>query len=119
MLLMNIPVGANGNQQFVMNTISGAWAQFTGWDAICWAVMDDELYFGATDAVNKAWDGNKDGDNNIRAECLQAFSGFGSTARQKHFKLVRPIISVGGADANGFGLKIAINTEYNQSPPAG
>ena len=55
--------------------------------------------------------------SNILAECLQAFSAFGYPARQKHFKLTRPIIAVDGADANAFGLSIGINVEYSQTPP--
>lgn len=119
MLILNVPVSTQANHQYVMNTITGAWCRFVGWDAICWELYDDHIFFGANGKVCRAWDGNKDGDSNIFAECLQAFSNFGYPAREKHFKLIRPIIQVAGADANAFGLSIGLNVEYDQTPPAG
>lgn len=119
MLILNVPISTATNHQYVMNTITGSWCRFTGWDAICWEQFNDDIYFGTTGKVCKAWNGQLDGVSNILAECLQAFSAFGYPARQKHFKLTRPIIAVDGADANAFGLSIGINVEYSQTPPAG
>lgn len=119
MLLLNVPISTQANHQYVMNTITGSWCRFTGWDAFCWAIFNDDIYYGTTGKVCKAWEGTKDGDVNIFAECLQAFSSFGFQAKQKHFKLVRPIIAVDGADASAFGLSIGINVEYDQTAPGG
>lgn len=119
MLILNIPISTQANHQYVMNTITGSWCRFTGWDAICWEMYGDDIYFGTSGAVCRAWDGRLDGSSNIFAECLQAFSSFGYPGNIKHFKLLRPVISVDGADANAFGLSIGINVEYSQAPPAG
>lgn len=117
MLILNVPTTATVNEQYVMNTITGAWCRFTGWDAICWTIAGEEIYFGATDKVCKAWSGNTDGDSNVFADCLQAFNSFGAKAQNKHFKLTRPVISVSGANLSSFGLKVALNTEFDLSPP--
>jgi len=119
MLILNVPISTQANHQYAMNTITGSWCRFTGWDAFCWEQFNEDIYFGTTGKVCKAWDGRLDGDSNILAECLQAFSSFGYPGSLKHFKLLRPVIAVDGADANAFGLSIGINVEYSQTPPAG
>ena len=45
-LLFNVPVGATG-RQYVMNTQTLAWCRFTGWNAACWAVHGDKIYYGS------------------------------------------------------------------------
>jgi hypothetical protein len=47
-LIINVPQtsGRHTQYQYVMNTITGPGARFTGWNANCFAVMRDVLYFG-------------------------------------------------------------------------
>ena len=43
-LLFSAPVA--GGEQYCMNTQTGAWCRFTGFDARCWGRFQDKLYFG-------------------------------------------------------------------------
>ena len=90
-LILNIPVSTNANQQqYVMNMATGAWCNFTGWNANCFEIYADNLYFGGTNYIGKAWDTNADAGTAIATRGLQAFSYFGSPAQLKRFTLMRP-----------------------------
>lgn len=90
-LVLNVPINTNANQQqYVMNTITGAWCKFTAWHANCFAIHQDDLYFGGTNFIGKAWDTNADAGQAIPTRALQAFSYFGSPAKLKRFTMMRP-----------------------------
>lgn len=92
MLLFNIPLLPNVEAaQFVMNTLTGAWAKFTGWNSNCFELFNDDLYFGSSGTVYKAWTGLNDNGTQITAICKQAFNYFDSPAQLKHWKMARPI----------------------------
>lgn len=96
-LYLNVPVQAGSQQQqYVMNTISKAWCNFTGWTANCWALHNDELYFGASGVVCKGWNGYQDGVASIQGDGLQAFGYFGSPGRVKRATMIRPMILATG-----------------------
>ena len=78
MLFLNVPVAVGSQQQYVMNTISGAWSNFTNMPANCWELWNDILYFGGNGVVYKAWNGTNDNGANIVGEALPAFNYFGS-----------------------------------------
>lgn len=113
MLLMNIPVSSTESQQYVMNTITGAWCRFTGWQAACWERFNDMIYFGTASGVNLAWSGLSDNAANIDGEVLQAFSYFGNTAQVKRFTLIQPIFRTNGSP----GITIGINVDFDTSAP--
>jgi hypothetical protein len=98
-----------------MQTITGAWCKFTGWNAYCWETLGNSLYFGTSGAVCHAWDTTADDGNNINAEALQAFNQFGSN-NQKWFKEARPIIYT---DSQSLGILLGINVDYDQTAPTG
>jgi len=92
MLLFNVPVTANEeSQQFVMNTLTGAWARFKNWNANTFELFNDDLYFGSAGTVYKGWDGYDDVGTNIVSEVKQAFNYFDAPAQLKHWKMARPI----------------------------
>lgn len=113
MLLMNVPVSSTLSYQYVMNTITGAWCRFLGWNATCWALFNDKIYFGSSDGVCLAWDGQDDNGSNINGEALQAFSYFNTPGFLKRWSSVRPIISSNGNP----GISIGINTNFNIELP--
>jgi hypothetical protein len=44
---LNVPVTTGNSQhQYVMNTITGMWCDFSGWNANCWTLYGDHIYFG-------------------------------------------------------------------------
>jgi hypothetical protein len=120
MLLLNVPVAAGSQQQFVMNSIGKAWARFLpkgtcpGWPANCFEVMNGELYFGGATMVRKAWTGTADAGFAIESDVLPAFNAFGFGDRELHFLQVKPIIAW---DQNPTEIRIDINVNYTQTAP--
>lgn len=97
MLLLNVPVfEGNDQEQYVMNTITKAWARFQGWEANCWEIHNDELYFGGNMFVGKAWDTLYDNNVDISATARQAFNYFGARGQLKRWTAMRPILLTNG-----------------------
>ena len=111
-LLLNVPVATNANQQqYVMNTITGAWCNFTGWQANCIELYNDGLYFGGTNFIGKAWSTYADAGQAITTQGLQAFSYFGSQAQVKRFTMMRPTFYASSPPA----VNAQINVDFDQS----
>ena len=115
MLLVNIPVAQGIQQQFVMNTITGAWANFSGWPANCWCLHRDEIYFGANTYVGKAWKTQADNGANIVAPALGAFNYFGSSSALKNWRLTRPLLAADGP----IGVILGLVTDFDTTAPQG
>lgn len=114
-LILNVPrVEGVESIQYVMNTDTGSWTMFTGWDAICFEVITDALYFGGATAVYQADTGQSDNGNNITARCQQAFSYFGARGNIKHWKLARPVFLTNG----DITPAVVLNTEFQTGRPA-
>lgn len=90
MLILNIPTD-DGKKQYVMHTITKAWAEFTNINAYCWEVSNEDIYFGSTGYVGKFWDGYSDAGTNIKGTVQQAYSYFESRGQLKRFTMIRPI----------------------------
>jgi hypothetical protein len=109
MLIINVPSNT-GPQQFVMNTISKAWASFSGINAQCWELSNDAMYFGATGYVGQFWNAYSDDGNNINAEVQQAYSYFDARGQLKRFTMIRPIFQTD----NGIpGVLAGINVDFD------
>ena len=108
MLIFNVPIVAGRlSYQHVMNTQTGAWARFKGWNAACWVLFDDEIYFGADGGkVIQADVGQNDAGARIMASAQTAYSYFGSPATIKHFRLYRPILETDASPAVRMGLGV-------------
>ena len=116
-LIVNIPISTSQSYQYVMNTITGAWCAFTGWDTQCFAVHDGVLYFGRPGGVvAKAWDGTITGDftADITANALQAYNRFGRN-EWKQMVLARPLLAVDDAVQLGFGFSADYDTSVVSS----
>lgn len=76
MLIMNVPDGGSF-VQFVMNTITGAWCRFIGWEAISFAQMEGSLYYGAAGGIIMQADtGTTDETAPIKINAKQAYDRF-------------------------------------------
>lgn len=116
MLIVNVPNAYGNNYQFAMNTITGAWTKFTGWNARCWETQSNSLYFGGTGVVGLAWSTDTDNGTYIIADCLPAFNNFGTNTQVKKMNMVRPVLYSNGSPA----IAIGINYDYDQvSTPTG
>lgn len=113
-VIFNVPKQTGKIQyQYVMNIITNAWCRFTNWNANCFAVMSDVLYFGgnlgttANSAyVAKADTGYSDNGAYIFGEAKTAFQYFGALGYNKHFKMVRPIIQTAGNVRIALGMDV-------------
>lgn len=115
MLILNVPKSSTESVQFVMNTITGSWCQFTGWNAACWEIFNDEIYFGTDGAVNKAWTGYLDGAVPIVGEVITAFSYFGTASMLKRWTMVRPTLTFDSIPS----LTMGLNIDFDTSTPVG
>lgn len=115
-LWVNVPVQEGQNQQqYVMNTITGSWCNYTGWNANCMEMYNDEPYFGGDGYVARAWYTSADDGNNITALGLQAFNNFNSAGSLKRFTMSRPIFRTDGSPAIYAGINIDFNTDIPTS----
>lgn len=98
LLILNVPgspEGASLYQQFVMNTVTGAWCRFTGWNAATFAVMNDVLYFGDTSGnVKKAYVGGIDGTAGITGTLQCAFNWYETPGRLKRMTFIQPLLTL-------------------------
>jgi len=115
MLIVNVPLSVGQQEQYVMNTISKSWCNFTGWAANCWEMYQDNPYFGGNGIVAKAWNGLSDNGSNIVADAKQAFNYYKSPGILKRFTMIRPIISTNGFPTIAAGL----NLDFDDSDVVG
>ncbi len=118
-LIVNVPVNVGSQQQYAMNTLTGAWTNFQGWAANCFAVLNDQLFFGTNGAVYQAWIGNSDNGAAIYADCIQAYSDLGLPGRFKQLISARPIVTQAGNVSYSIGssLDFSLDSAYGMSTP--
>ena len=116
MLILNVPVAVGAQVQYVMNSTTGAWCEFTNWYANCFQIHNDELYFGTNGAVRKAWTGTSDAGALIVGEMVGAFDYLGDKNGLKHVTMLRPVI---GWDANPAEFLIGVDVDYIVQDPTG
>lgn len=118
LILLNVPVASasGGQQQYVMNTITGSWCNFTGWNANCWELFQDDIYYGGNGIVAKAWDTNSDNTSQINGEGIQAFNYFGSSGILKRFTMMRPVMRTNGAPSALCGVNVDFDTSTTSLP---
>jgi len=107
MLILNIPT-SSGMEQYVMHTITKAWAKFTGIQAYCWEPSgDNTMHFGGDGFVGNFYASASDNGTNITAVVQQAYSYFDTPGQNKRFTMVRPILqSDGGLPSVLCGLSV-------------
>ncbi len=141
MLLLNVPVAAGSYQeQYVMNTITKSWCDFQGWNANCWELYKDNLFFGGQiglggapgtvkGVVALAWTGHGESvltdpsvnsdvgnrqTNDIIGNLQQAFSYYKGPTQLKRFTLMRPLWS---ATISPVPLLAALNVDFDTTRP--
>ena len=116
-VMINVPVADGQQQQYVMNTITKSWCNFTGWNANCWDIYNDDLYFGSNGYVALAWDSTyADNGSNISTNVIQAFNYMQSRGVKKYFTRARPNIFTDGAPSIFVGANIDFNVLDNSAP---
>lgn len=95
MAVLNVPLSVGTLQhQYVMNTLTGAWCRFKGMNANCWAVFNDNLYFGGNDGfVYQADTTGTDVSVVIQAEGQTAYNYLKSRGQLKQLKMIQPLVT--------------------------
>ena len=125
-LIINVPETEGKKQrQYVMNTITGAWCRFKGWNANCFNLVGDSMYFGGnlgssanSGYVAKADTGYSDNGAYITGEAKTAFRYFGATGLKKRVTLVRPIFFTAGSMKAGIGIDYDFQDKLPTSQPS-
>lgn len=112
MAILNVPLGPQAQEQYVMNTQTGAWARFLGQYAHCWGLMNDRLFFGGDGLVLEANVAGGDfGGEPFVADMRTAFSYYGNRGRKKRWTACQPIINT-DLDLNP---SLGIDTDFRLS----
>ncbi len=108
MAILNVPaLEGSSQQQYVMNTVTGAWCRFLGMGANCWETFQDRLFFGGNaGVVYEADRGGSDNGASIAVDMKTAFNYFGLRGNQKRWTMLRPIISTDGQLTPGIALNV-------------
>ena len=106
MALLNVPVQEGGSQQqYVMNTLTGAWCRFKNMPANCWAVYNDNLYFGGNDGiVYQADTGALDVDEPVDAVGQTAYNYYKTKGRLKSWALLQPLLTTDSNTRPAIGI---------------
>lgn len=118
--ILNVPLTENTEQQqYVMNTLSGAWCRFTGMNANCWELLNEELYFGGNDGiVYKADTGGTDPGKTLPANMETAYNYYGQRGNQKRWMMCRPQLTTDGQVNPGLAFNVDFRHDASLSVPA-
>ena len=92
MAILNVPTATTTSQQFALNTDTGAWSEFVGWNARCWLERENKIYFGDPDGnVCQASIGGSDKGATIQGTMMLSYDDFGRPGMMKSVTMLRPI----------------------------
>lgn len=109
-VILNVPVSAGQQEQYVMNSISGAWCRFTGIPSNCWAMLNGTAYFGGNGKVYTYWTNLSDDGSDIQGDCQTAFNYFKNLSQQKRWTMAQPILQSNGTPDIFLGLNVDFDT---------
>ena len=118
LLFLNVPQQTNVAQvQYVQNFLNGAWTQFQGWNANCFEIFNDQLYFGGNNGlVANAYQGPADLTSPIAADMQCAFNYFDAPGRIKRMTMIQPLMVTGGTITPTLGVDIDFGTSAITAP---
>jgi hypothetical protein len=119
MAVVNLPKTSQSDfTQFIANARTGAWAQYLGYDANCFAVFQDNLYYGdSLGTVMQAETGGSDaGLNNYTTSILMGFSTLGAATSLKQVRMVKPYVLATAPTAPQVSIAVDYNVGLPQAP---
>jgi len=108
-LILNVPDSSATQHQWVMNTIAKSWWKFQNWNALCWELQQDSLYYGENTRVFLADTGTTDSGAAITIDCKPAFSYFELPGELKNFFMGQLVLQASAA----INLRITLNVDYS------
>ena len=113
LLILNVPTSTTTANQYVMNTQTGAWSTFSGFNATCWGLLAENLYFGTSAGTIWRGDyGKQDNGGAIRTEYKSSFQKLNNGATFRMTK-IRPHYTSG----NRVSPAVKIDVDYRDSTP--
>ena len=114
-MIINVPEVTNSSYcQYVVNLVTQAATQFTGWTATVFGTLNQKLYFGSTTALVQGDVGDDDNDVGINLFSRQASSILG-TPRRKRLSDARLYIESEGDLSVAFGVGV----DFSPANPSG
>lgn len=116
--ILNVPYAENSSQQqFVMNALTGAWSNFQGWNANCFEIYNDNLYWGGNHGdINQGYVGSSDGGASIPADMQCAFNWLDEPGKTKRMTMVQPLLNLGGNLTPTMAIDTDFMTSTNVAP---
>ena len=113
-VLFNVPLRDRRYRQYVMNSETGAWCVFEGWQSACWGVRGDRIYFGTHGGkVIQADAGGDDCGSSFPARARSAFNYLGSPY-EKQFTLIRAHTET---SALARDIQVGVSTDFSFTTP--
>jgi hypothetical protein len=111
--ILNVPLIENSSQQqYVMDVLTGAWCQFIGWNANCFEIYNDKLYWGGNAGqINQGFIGGSDSVSSIPADMQCAFNWFDEPGKTKRMTMVQPLLTIAGP----ITPTISVDTDFTTS----
>lgn len=109
LIILNVPITEDTEQQqYVMNSITGAWSRFLDINANCWEVTNTDLiYFGGNDGTVYQWNvGSGDDGDPITCTVKTAYNSFGNGAQLKRYPMLQPLITTNGNPVPSIGINV-------------
>jgi len=115
MAVINLPKTSDTDKtQYVVNARTGAWASYVGWDANCFAVYNNNLYFGSSDGrVMQGEIGSADDGANYNAIIFYSFSSINGDVTHKQMRMIHPYCT----NNMGYTLDVKVNVDFDISLP--
>lgn len=113
--VLNVPVAEGASQQqYIMNTITGAWGRFLGETANCWEVFQERLFYGGNGGqIIEADCQGFDYDGSIDFNLETAFNYCDTRGRLKNFTMCRSLLLTDGQTSAG----LAFNIDFARNAP--
>lgn len=115
-LLINIPLTNATSEQYVMNTVTGAWCRFTNQNAYQWAVFQDRLYYSspANKKIIRADDGFVEESGTRACTLRPAYNYLGERTVNKQFLFATPVMY----ESQGLNVTIGADVDYQNTAGA-
>ena len=115
--IINLPKANTADTtQFIVNARTGAWAEYLGWDANCFCVYNNSLYFGTSDG--RVFQGETGGSDNGKPYAVTIFPSFDNLNKHVNHKQVKMVHAYITSNMSQ-SFVTTINVDYNTSiPPA-
>ena len=99
MIILNVPIAEGSQQQqYVMNSVTGAWCEFEGQYANCWEIFEDRAYFGNNDGiVCLADEAAGDEDQVLSGVMKGAFNPYAMPGNIKQWEMILPLVTINTA----------------------